>query len=148
MQKIVHSKDGLYRYRKTKLVGGVFAGLSDKWGLHLWGMRIVFLLLLLFIFFTWIIVIVYVVLWVILPLRGPEPENLRGSEPENKQRDYWQEMDLIDKNLLNSFHKAVEAGNIHQAIKHGEAFIKRTPFYEPRRKMKKEVKELYRQLKT
>ena len=88
---------GLYRYRKTRLIGGIFAGISHKTGLNLWGLRIVFVVLILLLDFhrafamliigqpelalvyaflgmgwaTGLGLVVYVILWIVIPLKGP-----------------------------------------------------------------------------
>jgi len=89
--------EGLYRYRRTRVVGGVFAGLAHKTGLNLWGLRIVFVALVLLLDFhrafvmlalgqmelalvyaflglgwaTGLGLVIYVILWIVMPLRGP-----------------------------------------------------------------------------
>jgi len=94
--KVQHSRDGLYRYRPKRMIGGVLAGVSDKWGLNLAGMRIILVILILFIDFhkaftflllgeielvliyvflgmgwaTGLSILTYLILWVVLPLRG------------------------------------------------------------------------------
>lgn len=136
-----HSKQGLYRYREAKWLGGVFAGISDKWGLNLMAMRVVFMVLLLFIVFSWAIVLVYVTLWAILPLRGPQKKKEKDLDPGFQ-------FDPQGRDLIKSFKDAVESGNYAEAIKHGREFIAQTPEHEDKEKMERNIKVLNEKLEA
>jgi phage shock protein C len=59
------ARQGLIRPREGRILGGVFAGLGRRFGLEPWPARILFLLLLLIIPGSQILL--YPVLWVLMP---------------------------------------------------------------------------------
>ncbi len=61
-----------YRSRRGKMIAGVCAGLAEQFGLSVTALRLA-LVLLTFLGFGWGLLI-YVILWVIMPLRE-RPEN-------------------------------------------------------------------------
>ena len=59
---------GFVRSRDTRLIGGVCSGLGRRFGLAPWTARLLFVLLLLLVPGSQILV--YPVLWVLMPLEG------------------------------------------------------------------------------
>lgn len=59
-------KKALRRSRSNKMVGGVLAGLADYYGLDATVLRVVYTLVTIFTAFAG--VLVYLVLWLIIPL--------------------------------------------------------------------------------
>jgi phage shock protein C len=62
-----------YRSRRGKMIAGVCAGLAEQFGISVTGLRLAAVLLTL-LGAGWGI-IVYIVLWVIMPYREPETSN-------------------------------------------------------------------------
>ncbi|HMA33912.1 MAG TPA: PspC domain-containing protein [Chloroflexia bacterium] len=63
----------LYRDENTKMVGGVCAGLADYFGLDVTLVRIAAVLLGLFGHIS--VVALYLLLWVIMPVRAQSPQS-------------------------------------------------------------------------
>jgi phage shock protein C len=59
------SNRGLYRSRRNKIIAGVAAGMAERFGLPVWLMRLLWLLLLLPGGIPG--VVPYVILWVVIP---------------------------------------------------------------------------------
>lgn len=57
---------GLYRSRKHKIIAGVASGLAERFGIPIWLMRVVWLILLLPGGIPGLVP--YIILWVIIPL--------------------------------------------------------------------------------
>ncbi len=62
------ARQGLYRSRDERVLGGVFAGLGRRFGLDPWPARLLFTLLLLVVPGSQLLI--YPVLWVLMPLEG------------------------------------------------------------------------------
>ena len=62
------ARQGLYRARDQRVLGGVFAGLGRRFGLDPWPARLLFTLLLLLVPGSQILV--YPVLWLLMPQEG------------------------------------------------------------------------------
>ncbi|EFI34119.1 phage shock protein C, PspC [Desulfonatronospira thiodismutans ASO3-1] len=141
MAEQIHSKNGLYRYQTKKVLGGVLAGLADKWDLNLTGVRLVVLGILLVVSFwksfvalfmgsielavfyafitpglaLFISVLVYIILWIILPVRGEE-------KPLNSQNDNSPES-LAAKRIKDAYAQ----GDYALALHHAQLFIREHP---------------------
>lgn len=65
------ARQGLYRSRDERVLGGVFAGLGRRVGLDPWPARLLLTLLLLVVPGSQLLL--YPVLWVLMPLEGQVP---------------------------------------------------------------------------
>ncbi len=68
-------RQGLYRPRNGRVLGGVCAGLGRRFGIDPWPARLLFVLLLFVIPGSQILI--YPVLWILMP---PEPDPVAGSD--------------------------------------------------------------------
>lgn len=86
MTQHAHSpnRNRLYRDKDRAIIAGVCAGLADWTGVNRAGLRLVVLLLA--IPFSFVMIMGYVVLWLLLPKR---PRNLYRDDAE---ADFWQEV--------------------------------------------------------
>ncbi len=78
------SRNRLYRDKDRAIIAGVCAGLADWTGVNRVGLRLVVVLLALP--FTFVMVMGYLVLWLLLPRR---PRNLYRDDAE---AEFWQEV--------------------------------------------------------
>ncbi len=62
---------GLYRSRKHRIIAGVAAGLAERFGVPIWMMRILWILLMIPGGLPGIIP--YLILWIVMPLEPQEP---------------------------------------------------------------------------
>jgi len=64
-------RNGLSRPRESRVLGGVCAGLGRRFGLDPWPARLLFVLALMLLPGSQLIV--YPVLWILMPLEAPAP---------------------------------------------------------------------------
>jgi phage shock protein C len=72
-------EQGLVRPRDRRLLGGVCAGLGRRFGIDPWPARILFVLILMLVPGSQILV--YPLLWVLMPAEGTSPVNGGYSAP-------------------------------------------------------------------
>lgn len=65
------AREGLFRSRDDRVLGGVIAGLGRRFGIEPWPARLLFLLVLMLIPGSQ--VLVYPVLWILMPEEGTVP---------------------------------------------------------------------------
>ena len=74
------ARQGLYRARDERVLGGVCAGLGRRFGLDPWPSRLLFTLLLLLVPGSQLLI--YPVLWLLMPQDGPgDPVRDHGPAP-------------------------------------------------------------------
>lgn len=61
--------DGIYRSSDDRVLGGICGGLADKWGMNATALRIIVFVVSFFLG-AWILaIVIYLILWLILPER-------------------------------------------------------------------------------
>jgi phage shock protein C len=70
--RLSFARHGLARSRDERVLGGVAAGLGRRFGLAPWTARLLFVLLLLVIPGSQLLV--YPILWILMPVEGTAPE--------------------------------------------------------------------------
>ena len=73
------ARQGLYRSRDHRVLGGVIAGLGRRYGLEPWPARLLFVLVLMLIPGSQLLV--YPALWVLMPEEGTVPVAPRPPAP-------------------------------------------------------------------
>jgi phage shock protein PspC (stress-responsive transcriptional regulator) len=72
-------RNGLERSRDNRVLGGVIAGLGRRLGIEPWPARILFLVLLMLIPGSQLLI--YPILWVLMPLEWGRPTTIGASAP-------------------------------------------------------------------
>lgn len=69
----------LYRLRKDKMIGGVCAGLADYFRIDTTWMRLLFVL---FLLVGGSAILVYIIMWIVVPLKPEAPQKPQNNELE------------------------------------------------------------------
>lgn len=72
-------RQGLVRPRQRRLVGGVCAGLGQRFGIDPWAARLLFILTLLIIPGSQILI--YPILWILMPVEEASPVTYPAAPP-------------------------------------------------------------------
>ncbi len=91
------NRNRLYRDKDRAVLGGVCAGLADWTGINAAGLRLIVVLLA--IPFTFVMVIGYVVMWILLPKR---PRNLYRDDAE---QEFWQEVRRSPRDSVGNLNR-------------------------------------------
>lgn len=107
----MESQERLYRSNTEKVIGGVCGGLADYFAIDVVLARVVFVLLALFGGGG---VLIYIVLWVVIPSRPGNMTNhtYKASNPENKEGDPDVEVIYEDKTVKKNTNTGLIAGVI------------------------------------
>ncbi|TVS13077.1 MAG: envelope stress response membrane protein PspC [Wenzhouxiangella sp.] len=91
------NRNRLYRDKDRGILGGVCAGLADWTGINAAGLRLIAVLLA--IPFTFVMIVGYIVLWLLLPKR---PRNLYRDEAE---QEFWQEVRRSPRDSVSNLNR-------------------------------------------
>lgn len=74
---------GYYRPRQDRILGGVCAGLARRWGLTPWGVRWLFVLVLIVV--PGSPILIYPILWIVMPDERPVWTPAQAAPPASAQ---------------------------------------------------------------